>query len=192
MMIAESRQKAAMGLSPGALSLSLLVALACLPIGGCAVGPDFKKPAAPPVSDYTPAPLSTTESTPDVTGGEAQRFTKGGDIGGDWWTLYQSPALESLIAQALKNNSDLKAAQAALKSAHESALAGRGAYYPQLGLTASAFHYQQPGTLAPVPSNNAFQYSSSMTPPEFKPSQCISVVDAYNSGRTRGFVICSC
>ncbi len=138
MMIAESRQKTAMGLSPGALSL--LVALACLPMGGCAVGPDFKKPAAPPVSDYTPTPLSTTEGTPDVTGGEAQRFTKGGDIGGDWWTLYQSPALESLIAQALKNNSDLKAAQSALKAAHETALAGRGAFYPQLGLSASGFH----------------------------------------------------
>lgn len=133
--------------------------MAVLLISGCAVGPDFKKPAAPEVSDYTPTPLATIDATPDVVSGEAQRFDKGGDIGGDWWTLYHAPALESLIAQALKNNSDLKAAQAALKSAHETALAGRGAFYPQLGLSASAFHYQQPGTLAPVPSNNAFQYS---------------------------------
>jgi len=138
---------------------ALMIAVLALPLLGCAVGPDFKKPAAPPVSGYTPAPLSTTESAPGVTGGDAQHFTQGADISGDWWKLYQSPALESLIAQALKNNSDLKAAQAALKSSNESALAGRGAYYPQLGLTASAFHYQQPGTLAPVPSNNAFQYS---------------------------------
>jgi NodT family efflux transporter outer membrane factor (OMF) lipoprotein len=128
-------------------------------LSGCAVGPDFKKPAAPQVNGYTPTPLSTAQATPGVTGGGAQNFTPGGDIGGDWWTLYHSPALESLIDQALKNNSDLKAAQAALKSAHESALAGRGAFYPQVGLSASAFHYQQPGTLAPVPSNNAFQYS---------------------------------
>ena len=138
---------------------SFLAAGLTIALAGCAVGPDFKKPAPPPVSDYSPAPLSTTESTLDVSGGEAQRFAKGDDIAGDWWTLYQSAALDSLIAQALKNNSDLKAAQAALKSAHESALAGRGAYYPQLGLTAGAFHYQQPATLAPVPSNNAIQYS---------------------------------
>ena len=91
--------------------------MAVLLLSGCAVGPDFKKPDAPPVSGYTPAPLSATESTPGVTGGEAQHFAQGADISGDWWTLYHSPALESLIAQALKNNSDLKAAQAALVGA---------------------------------------------------------------------------
>jgi NodT family efflux transporter outer membrane factor (OMF) lipoprotein len=133
--------------------------MVALLLSGCAVGPDFKRPAAPQVNGYTPAPLSTAEATPGVTGGGVQRFTPGGDIGADWWTLYHSPALGSLIAQALKNNPDLKAAQAALKAAHETALAGRGAFYPQLGLSASAFHYQQPATLAPVPSNNAFQYS---------------------------------
>ena len=123
------------------------------------MGPDFKKPAPPPVSGYTAQPLPAATASTNVEGGEAQHFANGADISGDWWTLYKSPALESLIAQALKNNPDLKAAQAALKSSHESALAGRGAFYPQLGLTASAFHYQQPGTLAPVPSNNAFQYN---------------------------------
>ncbi len=133
--------------------------MAALLLSGCAVGPDFQKPAAPQVSDYTPMPLVTTDATPDATGGEAQRFARGGDIGSDWWTLYHSPALDSLIASALKNNSDLKAAEAALKSAHETALAGRGGFYPQVGLSASAYHYQQPATLAPVPSNNAIQYS---------------------------------
>jgi NodT family efflux transporter outer membrane factor (OMF) lipoprotein len=130
-----------------------------LMLSACAVGPDFKKPAAPQVSDYTPTPLTTTDTIADVTGGEAQHFTRGGNIAGDWWTLYRSPALDVLIAQALKNNSDLKAAQAAVRSAHEMALAGRGAFYPQLGLSASAAHFQQPAILAPIPSNNAIQYS---------------------------------
>ena len=40
--------------------LALAGVLACLLIAGCAVGPDFKKPAAPDVSDYTRHPLSTT------------------------------------------------------------------------------------------------------------------------------------
>jgi NodT family efflux transporter outer membrane factor (OMF) lipoprotein len=128
-------------------------------LAACAVGPNFKKPIAPQVSDYTPAPLSTTAVIPGVVGGEAQRFARGGDISGDWWTLFHSPALDSLIARALKNNSDLKAAQAALRSAHETALAGRGAFFPNIGVSANASHFQQPaGTLAPVPSNNAFQY----------------------------------
>jgi NodT family efflux transporter outer membrane factor (OMF) lipoprotein len=133
--------------------------VAALLLSGCAVGPDFKKPAAPQVSGYTPTPPVTTDATPGVSGGEAQRFAQGGDIAGDWWTLYRSPALDSLIAEALKKNSDLKAAQAALRAAHESALAGRGAFYPQLGLSAQGAHFQQPSTLAPVPSNNAIQYS---------------------------------
>ncbi len=34
--------------------------MAALLLSGCAVGPDFKKPAAPQVSGYTPTPLSTT------------------------------------------------------------------------------------------------------------------------------------
>src|ERR1700735_3755847 len=99
-------------------------------LAGCAVGPDFKKPAAPDVSSYTAQPLAAATATPGINGGEAQSFAKGGDITGDWWTLYHSPALDSLIAQAVKNNADLQAAAAALKSAHETALAGRGAFLP--------------------------------------------------------------
>jgi NodT family efflux transporter outer membrane factor (OMF) lipoprotein len=137
---------------------SLAAMLACL-VAGCAVGPDFKKPDAPSVSSYTPAPLAKTVTTPDVTGGAAQSFASGAEISGDWWTLFHSPALESLIAQALKNNSDLKAAEAALRSAHQTALAGRGGYFPQLGLSANASHFEQPGSLAPVPVNNAYQYN---------------------------------
>jgi NodT family efflux transporter outer membrane factor (OMF) lipoprotein len=137
---------------------SVMLAVPALLLAGCAVGPDFKKPAAPEVSDYTPTPFSATAATPGVTGGEAQRFAKGGEISADWWTLFHAPALDSLIAEALKNNSDLKAAEAALRSAHESALAGRGAFFPQVNAGFDSSHFQQPGSLAPVPITNAFQY----------------------------------
>ncbi|HEX2759640.1 MAG TPA: efflux transporter outer membrane subunit [Rhizomicrobium sp.] len=128
-------------------------------LAGCAVGPNFKKPAAPEVSDYTATPVTGAVATPGVSGGEAQRFTTGGDVAADWWSLFHSPALDSLIAQALKNNSDLKAAKAALRAAHETALAGRGPFFPQVTLGFDATHQQQPpAALAPVPANNAFQY----------------------------------
>jgi hypothetical protein len=42
-----------------------IAALALLLIAGCAVGPNFKKPAAPDVSDYTAAPLSSTVAKPE-------------------------------------------------------------------------------------------------------------------------------
>ncbi|MBI3677635.1 MAG: efflux transporter outer membrane subunit [Proteobacteria bacterium] len=138
---------------------TLPAALSCLLMAGCAVGPDFKKPAAPEVSDYTAQPLSTTVATDNIPGGEAQRFVMGGDIAADWWTLFHSAPLNELIVQSLKNNSDLKAAQAALSVARENALAQRGPYYPNLSANFSASRQLQPGSLAPVPSSNAFQYN---------------------------------
>jgi NodT family efflux transporter outer membrane factor (OMF) lipoprotein len=134
--------------------------LICLAMAGCAVGPDFRKPAAPDVGDYNVTPLLTTTSSANVAGGEAQRFAKGSDIPGDWWTLFHSKPLNALIEQSLASNPDLKAAQAALSVARENTLAGRGAYYPSVTAGFSATREQDPpGALAPVPSNNAFLYN---------------------------------
>ena len=58
---------------------------------------------------------------------------KGSDIPGEWWTLFHSKPLNDLIERSLKNNPDLKAAQAALLVAKENVLAQRGAYYPSRG-----------------------------------------------------------
>jgi NodT family efflux transporter outer membrane factor (OMF) lipoprotein len=134
--------------------------LGCLLMAGCAVGPDFEKPAPPSVNDYTAQPLSATAATPDVAGGEAQSLVKGGDIPADWWTLFHSAPLNALIAESLAANHDLKAAQAALTVARENTRAQRGAYYPKLTAGVSAVREQDPpGALAPVPSNNAFLYN---------------------------------
>lgn len=137
-------------------ALALLLSAA---LTGCAVGPDFKKPAPPDIARYTAQPLSTTEATPGVTGGEAQTFTPGSDIAADWWTLFHSRILSDLVAQAIANNSDLAAAQAALRVAHENTAAQRANYYPTVTAGFSAQRFSQPGTLAPVPSNNAFVYN---------------------------------
>jgi NodT family efflux transporter outer membrane factor (OMF) lipoprotein len=135
-------------------------ALACALLAGCAVGPDFKKPAPPQVSGYTANPLSATTASTNVAGGEAQRFVNGSDIPADWWTLYHSAPLNALIEQSLASNPDLKAAQAALKVAREGALAQRGAFLPSVSAGLSATREQDPpGALAPVPSNNAFLYN---------------------------------
>jgi NodT family efflux transporter outer membrane factor (OMF) lipoprotein len=132
---------------------------AVLALSACAVGPDFQKPSPPSVKTYTAQPLRTTEATANVSGGEAQVFTQGGDLAGDWWTLFHSKTLNDLIALALANSPDLKAAQAALRVAHENTAAQRGAYYPQISGGFSAERFSQPGTLAPVPSNNSFLYN---------------------------------
>jgi len=141
------------------LRTRLLGAVSLLGIlGGCAVGPDFKKPDAPSVSAYTPTPLTDPTATPGVVAGDAQRFVQAADIGGDWWTSFHSRALTALVEQSLKNNSDLKAAEATLRQAHENTIAQKGAFYPQVGAQFGASHQEQPMTLAPVPDNNSFQY----------------------------------
>ena len=136
----------------------LLAALALLLVTGCAVGPDFKRPAAPERSDYRSDGLAGTVSA-NVAGGQAQHFAKGSDLTGDWWTLFHSPPLNELIEQSLTNNPDLKAAQAALSVARENVLAQRGAYYPSVSASFSASRQRQAGTLSPTPSSNASLYN---------------------------------
>ncbi len=126
---------------------------------GCTAGPNFKAPAPPNVPGYTPAPLSSTSSTPDLSGGEAQRFVPGQDIPGDWWTLFHSTPLNNLIERSLAANPDLKAAQAALVVAREDVLAQRGAYYPNASAGFSASRQQTSTLLAPVPNANLFNFS---------------------------------
>lgn len=138
---------------------ALSVLTLCLLSASCAVGPNYKKPAPPDVSAYTPQPLSTTVATPNVAGGEAQRFVEGGDLSGDWWTLFHSPPLNDLIDEALKNNHDLKAAQAAIKAAREHVLAQKGAYYPSVTAGYSASRQKQSDLLSPAPNESIFQYN---------------------------------
>jgi NodT family efflux transporter outer membrane factor (OMF) lipoprotein len=126
---------------------------------GCAVGPDFKRPAGPDVADYGATPATATVATASVAGGEAQHFNRGGDLSADWWTLFHSQPLNELIERALAHNPDLKAAQAALTAARETVLAQRGVYYPSVSGNFSASRQRQAGTISPTPSSNVFLYN---------------------------------
>jgi len=142
-----------------ATARNLLSTMLCLLIAGCAVGPNFKKPAAPDVSDYTLSPLPAAVTSTNVSGGEAQRFAKGGDISADWWTLFHSAPLNKLIESSLIHNHDLKAAQAALSVARENVLAQRGVYYPSAAASFSATRQRQSGQIAPALNSNEFLYN---------------------------------
>jgi NodT family efflux transporter outer membrane factor (OMF) lipoprotein len=99
-------------------------------LAGCAVGPDFAPPAAPDVNGYTPEPLGTAVTGSATSGGNAQRFVKDLDLPGQWWTLFHSKPLNSLIDKALVANPDLQAAQAALVVARENVYVQVGALLP--------------------------------------------------------------
>jgi NodT family efflux transporter outer membrane factor (OMF) lipoprotein len=90
-----------------------------LGLGACAVGPDFKPPAAPAGAGptYTAAPLPAATASAPGTGGAEQHFAQGQDVPALWWQVFQSPALDALIRQALTRSPSVEAAQAALRQA---------------------------------------------------------------------------
>jgi NodT family efflux transporter outer membrane factor (OMF) lipoprotein len=120
-------------------------------LSACAVGPDFKRPEAPQDAGFTPSPMPPKTMSAQTNGGEAQRFAIGRDIQFDWWTLFQSPALDSLVKQAFKANPTIDSAQAALKQAQENVYAQQGYFFPTLQ-AGDTFERQQ---LAGNLSNNA-------------------------------------
>lgn len=135
--------------------------------GGCMVGPNFKRPAAPQVKGYTTGPLTPTAATRGVSGGQSQHFVEGLDISGQWWTLFHSKPLNDLIERSLANNPDVKAAQAALSVAHEGVLAQRGVFFPTLGAALPIQRSKTPNLFSPFVTTSTatgFVYYSLYTP----------------------------
>jgi NodT family efflux transporter outer membrane factor (OMF) lipoprotein len=114
------------------------------------VGPDFKRPAPPPEKQLTATPLPTATSSAQSKDGEAQRFVAGEDIPAQWWSLFHSPALAVLIAQALKSNPDLQSAKAALRVAREDVYAQQAVYFPTIGANLNASRNLNSTVLSPT------------------------------------------
>jgi len=86
------------------LGLTLLASM--LALGGCmTVGPDYKLPEGAAVNaPYANAPIEGAADAP-VTQGTAPS---------KWWRLYDDPALDELVSEALISNADLRVAAANL------------------------------------------------------------------------------
>ncbi len=109
-------------------------ALACV-LCGCAVGPNFHRPATPETDHYVYRgdPTATVSAQ-----GASQRFISGARVAADWWRLFNSERLNALIAAALTANPGLAAAQASLHESQDNLRSGYGIFYPHLGAAASA------------------------------------------------------
>ncbi len=99
---------------------------ALLPLAGCAVGPNYHRPALPPSAGVGSAAV---EASPAMG---AATLVSGMEVPDDWWSVFHSADLDALVAQALRNNPTVAAARAALRAAHEQVKAQRGAYYPSI------------------------------------------------------------
>jgi NodT family efflux transporter outer membrane factor (OMF) lipoprotein len=137
----------------------LSAAVVTLLVGGCTVGPDFERPASPPIEQYTPDPLRAQTASAPTPGGAAQHVSLGRDIPGEWWNLFHSAALNALIAEAFKNNPTIPAAEAALRQAHELTLAGEGAFFPTATASLGASRNKTAASLQPATANGSLYYS---------------------------------
>lgn len=107
-----------------------MLAVALLPVAGCAVGPDFIVPAEPEVESYSKRPMPERTESSDAAIGNSQRFRKGAEIPAKWWQLFRSHELNSLVESALSANPNLQSQLAALRSAKELIYAQQGKYFP--------------------------------------------------------------
>ena len=106
----------------------LMVALAGM-VAGCAVGPDYKKPA--PVPAAAAAPKTFSDGSTNAVGWKPAEPAANVPRGA-WWNLFQNAELNRLEALAVTNNQDLAAAVARLDQARALAAAGRSGFYPTL------------------------------------------------------------
>ena len=104
-------------------------------LSACAVGPDFKTPAAPAVQQYTSGTPVTATVASVGAGGVAQRFDPAMDIPAQWWALFHSQQLDALVREALANSPLMAQAKATLRQASETLSGQTGATrYPQADL----------------------------------------------------------
>ena len=122
--------------------------LLVLVLSGCAVGPNFERPAAPEGERYTAQPLP--EKIVSSSGAESQHLRPGESIPAQWWRLFGSSSLEEVLRAALDGSRTLAAAKATLAAARENVLAVRGGYWPKLDASAGAMRQKSSPTLYAV------------------------------------------
>ena len=104
-------------------ALSLALISACT---GCAVGPDYVKPVVATPSDWhAEAPWQAAQPQDDA-------------LRGDWWTLFNDPALNGLEQQAAAANPTLKAAFEHYVQSEAELGEVKSAEMPSVGLGADA------------------------------------------------------
>ena len=92
-------------------------------LGGCSVGPNYRRPALPaPESFY-----ESTQATADASLADTP-----------WWGVFEDPALRSLVEEALRNGYDVRLAAARVEESRARYGIAGSLYFPDLGYSATA------------------------------------------------------
>jgi NodT family efflux transporter outer membrane factor (OMF) lipoprotein len=173
-------------------AIVLLAATSAAMPCGCAVGPRYHKPEAPANAGFAPTPLPETTASAPVHGGEVQHFVAGRDISSEWWQLFQSPALDSLIEKAFKVNPTVAAAQASLRQAQELVYAQQGFFFPTVAAVYQAERHKVSGNTNSSETigvqGNGLNKLPAMEDPHHFPHNLPSYYTFYTAEVTVGFV----
>jgi NodT family efflux transporter outer membrane factor (OMF) lipoprotein len=107
---------------------------AALILSGCAVGPDYQRPAAIVPAQYK-------EMKGWKLGAPRDDFAKG-----DWWKLFRDPELDALEAQVVVSNQTVKADEANYREAQALIAEGRSQLFPTLTFNPSLTRASSVGT----------------------------------------------
>lgn len=125
--------------------IKLLVSFVFVTISACAVGPDYKRPEAA---------VSNQSSQYKEAQNDKWKMAEPADHiqRGNWWEIFGDEQLNALQTQLISANQTVAAAEAAYRQARASAQAARAAFFPTLGLNASATRGSSSGGQSPSSS----------------------------------------
>ncbi len=129
-----------------ASSVSIAPLLLLLTIG-CTVGPNYKRPAVDVPANYRGA------LAPDIAPASTAPSTAPSIADEHWQTVFQDPALQRLIAEALASNLDLRIAAKRVLEAQAQAGITRSQQLPSINGSAGYSALQIPSTLAGTKDN---------------------------------------
>lgn len=95
---------------------------------GCAVGPDYKRPAVDTPGAYRRAASDTRETTGKNSFADLA-----------WWDVYHDPQLKSYIAEAFTNNWNIKIATARVLEAEASLGITRSQFFPTITVNGDVY-----------------------------------------------------
>ncbi|MGZ5082931.1 MAG: efflux transporter outer membrane subunit [Usitatibacter sp.] len=115
----------------------LVPALAAAALAGCAIGPDYSRPAID-----LPAAYPSGEAGAEAVPGVAEK----------WWTLYGDATLDELVASALQRSPDVELAVARIEEANAQLREANAAFLPEIDLGGNATRSRvSAGTAFPNP-----------------------------------------
>jgi NodT family efflux transporter outer membrane factor (OMF) lipoprotein len=103
---------------------------------GCMSSDRYVRPADPLQTGYLNTPAHVAGTVAGTAGEAAPHVALGKMPPGAWWSLLGSDQVNRLVLLALKNNQSLAGAKAHLAAARERIRAERGAWYPQVDVSA--------------------------------------------------------